>query len=30
MKRKYGKSKKGKNWLYGLNFAKIVIRSWWR
>jgi GT2 family glycosyltransferase len=30
MKRKYGKSKKGRNWFYGLNFAKIVIRSWWR
>jgi glycosyltransferase involved in cell wall biosynthesis len=30
MKRKYGKSKKGRDWFYGLNFAKIVIRSWWR
>ncbi len=30
LKRKYGKSKKGRDWLYGLNFAKIVIRSWWR
>ncbi|MDY6822561.1 MAG: glycosyltransferase family 2 protein [Thermodesulfobacteriota bacterium] len=29
-KRRYGKSKKGKDWKYGLNFAKIVIRSWWR
>jgi len=30
LKRKYGESKKGRNWLYGLNFGKIVIRSWWR
>ena len=30
LKRKYGKSKKGRNWSYGFNFAKIVIRSWWR
>lgn len=30
LKRKYGESKKGRNWLYGLNFAKIVLRSWWR
>lgn len=29
-KRKYGKSKKGKNWKYGLNFAKIILKSWWR
>ncbi|MDY6904773.1 MAG: glycosyltransferase family 2 protein [Thermodesulfobacteriota bacterium] len=29
-KRKYGKSKKGKNWRYGLNFAKIVVKNWWR
>ncbi|ABW67775.1 glycosyltransferase family 2 protein [Desulfosudis oleivorans] len=30
LRRKYGESKKGRNWLYGLNFAKIVVRSWWR
>ena len=30
LKRKYGKSKKGRNWAYGFNFAKIVIKSWWR
>jgi len=30
LKRKYGKSKKGKDWQYGFNFAKIVIKSWWR
>ena len=30
LKRKYGKSKKGKDWKYGLNFAKIVVKSWWR
>ncbi len=30
LKRKYGKSKKGRNWRYGLSFAKIVIKSWCR
>lgn len=30
MKRKYGKSKKGVDWKYGLRFAKIVITTWWR
>lgn len=29
-KRKYGKSKKGKDWLYGLRFAKTIIKTWWR
>jgi len=28
--RKYGKSKKGKDWLYGLNFTKSIIKAWWR
>ncbi|MDD5454377.1 MAG: glycosyltransferase family 2 protein [Candidatus Ratteibacteria bacterium] len=30
MKRKYGKSKKGKDWKYGLLFAKTILKSWWR
>ncbi len=30
LKRKHGTSKKGKDWKYGLNFAKIVVKSWWR
>lgn len=30
LKRKYGKSKKGKDWKYGLNFAKTIIKTWWR
>ncbi|MCK5783758.1 MAG: DUF2304 family protein [Desulfobacterales bacterium] len=30
LKRKYGKSKKGRNWLYGLYFARTVISTWWR
>lgn len=30
LKRKYGKSKKGKDFFYGLNFAKAIIRTWWR
>jgi len=29
-KRKHGKSKKGKDWKYGLNFAKTIIKTWWR
>jgi GT2 family glycosyltransferase len=29
-RRKYGSSKKGKDWTYGLNFAKVIIKSWWR
>jgi len=29
-KRVYGKSKKGKDWEYGINFAKTIIRTWWR
>ena len=29
-KRKHGSSKKGKDWKYGLNFAKVIIKSWWR
>jgi hypothetical protein len=30
LKRKFGKSKKGKDWVYGLNFAKTIMRAWWR
>lgn len=30
LKRKHGKSKKGKNLKYGLYFAKTIIKSWWR
>jgi hypothetical protein len=29
-KRKYGKSKKGNDWAYGLHFARIIIKTWWR
>jgi len=25
-----GESKKGRNWKYGLNFAKTIIKTWWR
>lgn len=28
--RKYGQSKKGKDWSYGLNFVKTIIKTWWR
>jgi hypothetical protein len=30
LKRKYGKSKKGNDWAYGLHFARIIIKTWWR
>lgn len=30
LKRKYGKSKKGRNLKYGFHFAKTIIKSWWR
>jgi len=30
LKRKYGKSKKGKDWVYGLHFARIIFKTWWR
>lgn len=29
-KRKYGSSKKGKDWSYGLNFARAIFKSWWK
>ena len=28
--RKHGQSKKGKDFSYGLNFAKTILKSWWR
>ena len=30
LKRKYGKSKKGKDLIYGIHFARIIIKTWWR
>lgn len=30
LKRKHGKSKKGKDWIYGFQFAKIILKTWWR
>jgi cellulose synthase/poly-beta-1,6-N-acetylglucosamine synthase-like glycosyltransferase len=30
LKRKFGKSKKGKDLIYGYHFAKIIIKTWWR
>ena len=30
LRRKYGKSKKGKDLIYGLHFARIIIKTWWR
>jgi hypothetical protein len=30
LKRKHGKSKKGKDWLYGIHFARIIFKTWWR
>ncbi len=30
LKRKYGKSKKGNDWAYGLHFARIIFKTWWR
>ncbi len=29
-RRKFGKSKKGKDWIYGAHFAKTIIKTWWR
>ncbi|MDY7038833.1 MAG: DUF2304 family protein [Thermodesulfobacteriota bacterium] len=29
-RRRHGKSKKGKDWAYGINFAKTIVRTWWR
>jgi hypothetical protein len=30
LKRKYGKSKKGKDLAYGFHFARIILKTWWR
>ena len=30
LRRKHGKSKKGRTWKYGLNFAKVIMKTWWR
>jgi hypothetical protein len=30
LKRKYGKSKKGKDLIYGFHFARIIVKTWWR
>ena len=30
LRRKHGKSKKGKDWIYGFHFAKIIMLTWWR
>jgi hypothetical protein len=30
LKRKYGKSKKGRDLKYGLYFVKTIIKTWWR
>ena len=29
-RRSSGESKKGRDWTYGLNFARTVLRTWWR
>lgn len=30
LKRKHGKSRKGKDWIYGFHFAKTIVKTWWR
>jgi hypothetical protein len=30
LERRHGKSKKGKDWLYGIHFARIIFKTWWR
>jgi hypothetical protein len=30
LKRKFGKIKKGRDWIYGFYFAKTIIKTWWR
>jgi glycosyltransferase involved in cell wall biosynthesis len=30
LRRKYGKSKKGLDWRYGLRFARTIVTAWWR
>ena len=30
LKRQFGKSKKGRDLIYGFHFARIIIKTWWR
>ncbi|MEW6443460.1 MAG: glycosyltransferase family 2 protein [bacterium] len=30
LRRKYGESKKGTNWWYGLRFVRTIVKTWWR
>ena len=30
LRRKFGKSKKGRDLIYGFHFAKTIIKTWWR
>lgn len=30
LKRKHGKTKKGRNLIYGFNFARVILKTWWR
>lgn len=30
LKRKFGKSKKGRDLIYGFHFARIIVKTWWR
>jgi hypothetical protein len=30
LKRRHGKSKKGRDWKYALNFTNAVVKTWWR
>jgi len=30
LKRKHGKSKKGRDLAYGFHFARIIVKTWWR
>jgi hypothetical protein len=30
LRRKFGKSKKGKDLAYGFHFARIIVKTWWR
>jgi len=30
LKRKHGETRKGKEWKYGINFARAIIKAWWR
>ena len=30
LKRRFGKSKKGRDLIYGFHFARIILKTWWR